>query len=161
MGFAFLGHANIGRERLTEYLAALSEEVPPPRLDLPSQPFAIVADPKPVLLERLEIALGSMGFETLLFRNGAEALAACHELIPAIVVCALEMPVMNGLALLARLRHKTVLADVPVVLLSEEATDLTRLQAYRLGVRDIIPKPFTDEELRIRVARAAVDARRP
>ncbi|HKE14896.1 MAG TPA: DUF4388 domain-containing protein [Kofleriaceae bacterium] len=161
MGFAFLAHENEGRERLLGYLQELTGDMPPPRLELPNQPFAVVADPKQALLDRLENALGSMGFETLLFRNGAEALAACHELIPDVVVAALDMPVMNGLALLARIKHKAVLADVPVVLLAEDATDLTRLQAYRLGVRDVIPRPFTDEELCIRVGRAALEARRP
>ncbi|HYU14470.1 MAG TPA: DUF4388 domain-containing protein [Candidatus Acidoferrum sp.] len=161
MGFAFLAHENAGRERLLTYLEELTEDMPPPRMELPNQPFAVLADPKQAMLDRLESALGAMGFETLPFRNGAEALAACHELIPDVVVAALEMPVMNGLALLARLKHKTVLADVPVVLMAEEATDLTRLQAYRLGVRDIVPRPFTDEELCIRVGRAALEARRP
>jgi CheY-like chemotaxis protein/Tfp pilus assembly protein PilZ len=161
MGFAFLAHENAGRERLVTYLEELTGDMPPPRLELPNQPFAVVADPRQPLLDRLEVALGSMGFETLLFRNGAEALAACHELIPDVVVAALEMPVMNGLALLARLKNKQVLAEVPVVLMADEATDLTRLQAYRLGVRDIVPRPFTDEELCIRVARAALEARRP
>jgi CheY-like chemotaxis protein/Tfp pilus assembly protein PilZ len=161
MGFAFLAHDDGGRERLLAYLEELTEDMPPPRMELPSQPFAVVADPKQGFLDRLENALGSMGFETLLFRNGAEALAACHELIPDVVVAALDMPVMNGLALLARLKNKAVLADVPVVLLADDATDLTRLQAYRLGVRDVIPRPFTDEELCIRVGRAALEARRP
>ena len=161
MGFAFLAHESAGRERLLSYLEELTEDMPPPRLELPNQSFAVIADPKQVVLDRLENALGSMGFETLLFRNGAEALAACHELIPDVVVAALEMPVMNGLALLARLKNKSVLADVPVVLMADEASDLTRLQAYRLGVRDIVPRPFTDEELCIRVGRAALDARRP
>jgi CheY-like chemotaxis protein/Tfp pilus assembly protein PilZ len=161
MGFAFLSHENAGRERLLAYIEEIVGDMPPPRLELPSQPFAVVADPRQPLLDRLENALGSMGFETLLFRNGAEALAACNELIPDVVVAALDMPVMNGLALLARLKHKTVLAEVPVVLMADEATDLTRLQAYRLGVRDLVPVPFTDEELCIRVARAALEARRP
>ena len=161
MGFAFLAHENAGRERLLAYLEELTEDMPPPRLELPNQPFAVVADPKQAVLDRLEGALAAMGFETLLFRNGAEALAACHELIPDVVVAALDMPVMNGLALLARLKNKAVLAEVPVVLMAEEATDLVRLQAYRLGVRDIVPRPFTDEELCIRVGRAALEARRP
>jgi CheY-like chemotaxis protein/Tfp pilus assembly protein PilZ len=161
MGFAFLAHENAGRERLLSYLEELTGDMPPPRLELPNQPFAVIADPRQAVLDRLEGALAAMGFETLLFRNGAEALAACHELIPDVVVAALDMPVMNGLALLARLKNKTVLAEVPVVLMAEEASDLTRLQAYRLGVRDIVPRPCTDEELCIRVGRAALEARRP
>jgi CheY-like chemotaxis protein/Tfp pilus assembly protein PilZ len=161
MGFEFLEHDDDGRDALVRYLAALSQEVTSPQLDLPRQSFAIIADPSQPLLDRLENALGIIGFETLLYRDGAEALAACHELIPDLVLAALDMPVMDGLGMLARLRSTPVLADVPVVLTADDATDFTRLQAYRLGVRDVIPKPFTDEELCLRVRRAAIEGRRP
>ena len=161
MGFEFLEHDNLGRERLIVYLDKLTEEVTSPRLDPISQSFAVIADPGQPLLDRLENAIGSMGFEVLLFRDGAEALAACGELIPDVIVAALDMPNMDGLTLLSRLRSKAKLADVPVVFTADEATDFQRLQAYRLGVRDVVPKPFTDEELCIRVRRAALEARRP
>ena len=162
MGFEFLEHElSEGRDRLIAYVERLTAEVTPRPVDPLSQSFAVVADPSGPLLDRLENALAAIGFETLPFRSGAEALAACHELIPDVVVAALDMPVMDGLALLTRLKAKPQLAEVPVVLTAEEATDFTRLQAYRLGVRDVIPRPFTDEELCIRVRRAVVDGRRP
>jgi len=160
MGFEFLEHDSDGRERLLSYLDRLSAEVAPRRIDPLGQSFAVVADPSQPLLDRIENALSAIGFETLLFRSGAEAVAACHELIPDVVIAAIDMPVMDGIALLSRIKGKPQLADVPVVLMGDEATDLTRLQAYRLGVRDVIPKPFTDEELCIRVRRAVLENRR-
>lgn len=161
MGFEFLEHDPAGRELLVAFLDRLADEVTLARVDAPpsSQPFAVVADPSDPMLDRLENALGAAGFEALLFANGAEALAACHELIPDVVVAAVDMPAMDGLTLLARLKDKPALADVPVVLTADDATDFTRLEAYRLGVRDVIPRPFTDEELCIRVRRAATETR--
>jgi CheY-like chemotaxis protein len=50
--------------------------------------------------------------------------------------------------------HST-LSDVPLVLTGDES-DLARLEAFRAGVRDYIPRPFLDEELVIRVHRVAV-----
>jgi CheY-like chemotaxis protein len=161
MGFEFLELDSAGRGRLTRYLEQLTAEVAPPPQEPFSQTFAVVADGSQSLLDRLENALTSIGFETLLFRTGSEALAACNELIPDVVVAAFDMPGMDGLTLLTRLAAKPRLAEVPVVLMSDEAADFTRLQAYRLGVRDVIPKPFSDEELRIRVRRAALEGRRP
>jgi CheY-like chemotaxis protein/Tfp pilus assembly protein PilZ len=162
MGFEFLEHDDSGgRDRLIDYIERLTAEVAPRPVDPLGQSFAVVADPSGPLLDRLENALSAIGFETLPFCTGAEALAACHELIPDVVVAALDMPVLDGLALLSRIKARPKLADVPVVLTSDEASDFTRLQAYRLGVRDVIPKPFTDEELCIRVRRAVVDGRRP
>jgi CheY-like chemotaxis protein len=161
MGFEFADIDTESRQRLIAHLDRLNEEVVPRRLDPLSHSFAVVADGSQPLLDRVSNALTGIGFETLLFRSGAEALAACHELIPDVVVAALDMPSMDGLTLLGRLKAKAQLADVPVVLMSDDASDFTRLLAYRLGVTDVIPKPFTDEELCIRVRRAAVEARRP
>ncbi|HEU5056434.1 MAG TPA: response regulator [Kofleriaceae bacterium] len=161
MGVEFLELEGDGHQRLIAHLDHLNEQVVPRRLDPLSHSFAVVADGSQPLLDRISNALTGIGFETLLFRSGAEALAACHELIPDVVVAALDMPSMDGLTLLGRLKAKAQLADVPVVLMSEDASDFTRLLAYRLGVTDVIPKPFTDEELCIRVRRAAVESRRP
>src|SRR5690242_15668799 len=97
MGFEFLEHDSVGREVLQSYLDTLAEEVTSPRLDLPRQSFAIIADPNQQMLDRLENALGIIGFETLLYRDGAEALAACQELIPDLVLAAMDMPIMDGL----------------------------------------------------------------
>jgi uncharacterized protein (TIGR02266 family) len=161
MGFEFVALHPETRLRLVAHLERLNEEVVPRRLDPLSHSFAVVADAQKPLLDRIDNALSGIGFQTLLFHTGAEALAACHELIPDVVVAALDMPAMDGLTLLGRLRAKQQLADVPVVLMSDDASDFTRLLAYRLGVTDVIPKPFTDEELCIRVRRAAVESRRP
>ena len=161
MGFEFVGLDGGSRQRLISHLERLNEEVVPRRLDPLSHSFAVVADASQPLLDRVDNALTGIGFQTLLFHSGAEALAACHELIPDVVVAALDMPAMDGLTLLGRLKAKQQLADVPIVLMSDDASDFTRLLAYRLGVTDVIPKPFTDEELCIRVRRAAVESRRP
>ena len=161
MGFEFVEQEPDSHQRLVAHLDRLNEEVVPRRLDPLSHSFAVIADGSQPLLDRISNALTGIGFETLLFRSGGEALGACHELIPDVVVAALDMPSMDGLTMLGRLKAKPQLAEVPVVLMSDDASDFARLLAYRLGVTDVIPKPFTDEELCIRVRRAAVESRRP
>jgi hypothetical protein len=65
------------------------------------------------------------------------------------------MPVMDGWQLVRMIQARPGLQDVPVALLSDDASDLTRLNAYRLGVRDYVQMPFTDDELCIRMRRLA------
>ena len=43
---------------------------------------------------------------------------------------------------------------VPLILTADGASDLVRLEAFRAGVRDFVPRPFLDEEMVIRVHRA-------
>jgi CheY-like chemotaxis protein/Tfp pilus assembly protein PilZ len=161
MGFQFLEHDNLGRDLLVAYLDQVVEERTEGAMTLPGQSFAVIAEPSPPLADRIDNALAGLGFESLSFRDGDEAVKACHEFTPDVVVAALEMPGTDGLALLTGLKSKPALAEIPVVFTADAASDIARLQAYRMGARDVIPKPFTDEELCIRVRRAALESRRP
>lgn len=75
-------------------------------------------------------------------RNGAEAVAKCAELNPDVVTMDVEMPVMDGLEALKRIRaaHGPVR---PAVLVCSTMTDTgskTALDALRLGAADVIAK---------------------
>ena len=59
---------------------------------------------------------------------------------------------MSGVELAYAMSEHATLSDVPLVLTGDEG-DLARLEAFRAGVRDYIPRPFLDEELVIRVHR--------
>jgi CheY-like chemotaxis protein len=113
----------------------------------------LLCDPSSRLLERVSLELAQAGFEVVTAVNGAEALARCMRQIPALVVTALKMPVMDGWKLLRRLQDERDLAGVPVVVIEDDVSDLVRLRAYQVGVRDFIPKPFTVAELAIRLRR--------
>lgn len=155
VGFTFLEHETEGRDRLIDYLENLEEEeASAPDRELPEGAYILVADPSEPMRERLVSALSrAEKLHVVAVSTGAEAYAACREVSPHAVVAEVDMPEMDGWSLLQSLGSRSRLARIPVVLLSEDGGDLTRLKAYRLGVSDFIPKPFTDEELRIRVRR--------
>lgn len=157
MGFEFLERDTEGRERLAEYLDDLIEEVTPPPQPIPQRLQVLVADPSEPLLDRLSMALGGAGYEVITFANGAEAFSASLERAPDILITAAEMPLMDGWTLVKMMAARPSLCDVPVLLMDEDASDITRLQAYRLGVRDFVHKPFTDEEMILRLRRIPID----
>lgn len=115
----------------------------------------VVADPSTRLLERLSNALDSAGFSVATATNGMEALGAALRKRPDVVMAAREMPVMDGLALLEEMGRHEALAGVPVIIMGERSTDLTRLEAFQLGATDFIPKPFTALEVILRARRLA------
>lgn len=160
MGFEFLEQDNQGREQLMRYLEDVLEEVPPPPRDVPTAATVLVADGSRRLLDRLAATLGREGFHVKTAANGAEAYSTCLDSPPDVVLAAVEMPVMDGWTLVKMLLARPSLADVPILLMSDDASDMTRLKAYRLGVRDFVHRPFTDEELCIRLRRVAVSGAR-
>jgi DNA-binding response OmpR family regulator len=66
-----------------------------------------------------------------------------------------DMPVVDGLHVLQEMGRHRELASVPVMMMSANATDLARLQAFQLGAADFIPKPFTVLEVILRARRWA------
>lgn len=152
MGFEFL---DVDEERLSAlkgFLDPLLGDSAPPDA-LPERLRVIIADPSRRLLERLATSLGGAGFVVAKCENGADAYAACTEQAPDLVLSADEMPVMDGWTLMKMMNARPKLAEVPVVLMSDNPSDIARLKAYRSGVLDFLPKPFTDEELTLRLRR--------
>jgi CheY-like chemotaxis protein len=115
----------------------------------------LVADPQTRILERLSTALGSAGFVVATATNGIEAIGSCLSRPPDVALIERDMPVVDGLHVLQELGRHGELASVPVMLMSANATDLSRLQAYQLGAADFIPKPFTVLEVILRARRWA------
>jgi DNA-binding response OmpR family regulator len=153
IGIAFRDPAHPGEELISEELARLLERL------AKRQPAAelriLVADPQTRLLERLSTALGNAGFTVVTATNGMEAIGACLSRTPDVVLVEREMPVVDGLHVLQEMGRHPELAGVPVMIMTADATDLVRLQAFQLGAMDFIPKPFTVLEVVLRARRWA------
>jgi len=65
--------------------------------------------------EMMELLLSSSGYETMVARNGEEALARMRQRRPCLVLLDLQMPVMSGWEFRDRQLLDEALADVPVV----------------------------------------------
>jgi DNA-binding response OmpR family regulator len=115
----------------------------------------LVADQQTRILERLSTALGGAGFIVATATNGIEALGACLSKPPDVALIERDMPVVDGLHVLQEMGRHGELASVPVMMMSANATDLVRLQAFQLGAADFIPKPFTVLEVILRARRWA------
>jgi len=150
MGFEIIGGSEIARAKLRAHVDDLKGETTNPGLSTTTQ--AVVIEPSAPLRARMERCLVAAGFEVTTATSATEALEACAVWRPDVIVCAADLASMSGVDLAYAMSEHTTLGDVPLVLTGEEG-DLSRLEAFRAGVRDYVPKPFTDEELVIRVHR--------
>ncbi len=155
VGLALVPGADDGLRAAFEALIEANLDVSPRSAEL----RVVVADASTRLLERLSTALGNAGFEVAIASTGVEALGAALRLRPDVIIAARDLPVLDGLALLAELGHQPELASVPVMILADESTDLLRLEAFVRGAMDYVPKPFTTLEIILRARRLARLAR--
>jgi two-component system KDP operon response regulator KdpE len=112
----------------------------------------LVVDDDRALGRALAINLGARSYQVDVALTGADALARAAGKPPDVVVLDLGLPVMDGIELLRRIRHRT---SAPVLVLSARAEQAEKVAALDAGADDYVTKPFGMDELLARL-RAAV-----
>lgn len=101
--------------------------------------------------------LQRLGYEVNVAANGEDALRLLEEGAVDVLLCDIQMPRMDGIELLRRVRER---ANPPeVIMLTGHATVETAIEAMKLGAYDYLSKPYLLSELDALV-RQAVEKRR-
>jgi CheY-like chemotaxis protein len=112
----------------------------------------VVVDDNVPSAELVQALLGRAGMPAVQVIHAArELLARYDELSPDLVVLDLNMPVMDGYAVLAELRSRVPAADLPILVLTADATRDATHRALGLGASDFLTKPIDAPELILRV----------
>jgi two-component system chemotaxis response regulator CheY len=80
--------------------------------------------------------------------DGKEALAVMEASRVDLVLTDINMPNMNGLELITRMKQTHALASIPVVVVSTEGSEKKMAQAMSLGAVGYVKKPFVPEEIK-------------
>ena len=152
MGFELIGPDTPARLKLRAHIDSIRTEITSPGLSSTTQ--VMIVEPSTPMRTRMARCLEAAGFKVSAVGSATDALEACNVWRPDTIIAAAEMEHMTGIDLAYAMSEHSTVSDVPLVLTGEEG-DLARLEAYRAGVRDYIPRPFLDEELVIRVHRIA------
>jgi DNA-binding NtrC family response regulator len=116
-------------------------------------PSVLIVDDEPAILETLRILLRNEGFEPHVAQGGRSALEKLPALNPDIVLTDIRMPNVGGAEVLAAARLND--PDVPVILMTAQATLQSAMQAVNAGAFYYIQKPFRNDELIAILRRAA------
>ena len=101
------------------------------------------------------------GYQVRTAAGGSEALEAVSEERPDLVILDVMLPGFSGLEVLQEIRRRPELEDLPVVMLTARREEIDRITGFELGADDYVTKPFSPQELGLRVGAVLRRAQAP
>ena len=114
----------------------------------------LIVDDSATIRQQVSLALTQAGFEVIEAVDGVDALAKVGPEI-SMMICDVNMPRLNGLDTLDRLRADPASAALPVLMLTTEGQASLIERAKKAGAKGWIVKPFKPELLVAAVKRLA------
>ena len=114
-------------------------------------PCILVVDDEPDIVALVAYHLAKAGYRVSTAASGADALEASRREHPALVVLDLMLPGLSGFDVLEQLRADTATREVAVLMLTARREEPDRIRGLSLGADDYLTKPFSPQELVLRV----------
>jgi DNA-binding response OmpR family regulator len=125
-------------------------------LDFEGSSILVVDDDR--VVRRIVVAkLYGLGYEVEEAEDGQEALELLDEgEVPDLLITDSNMPRMNGLQLVRKLRESEdpAVAMLPIIMLTARQGELDVVEGLKIGLDDYVIKPFSPDELAARVQTA-------
>lgn len=95
----------------------------------------------------ISLYLDGAGYKTIMAANGVEAVEKLIKTKVDFIITDLNMPQMDGIELTKWIRSNTTFKDIPLVILTTEQDDLSRIKGIDTGASAYLTKPITRERL--------------
>ncbi len=103
------------------------------------------------------LILEPAGYRVLTANNGADGFRLLVETRPDLLILDEQMPGMTGIRVLRAMRDQNI--QIPVIFMTAFGSEDLAVQAFRLGVRDYVIKPFEPQEMSRAIERALTEIR--
>lgn len=120
--------------------------------DLLKSARILVADDEPTSVRLLERLLARAGYGSVVTTTDPEeVIELFRSTRPDLLILDLHMPGMSGYEVMEQIREEVGSEYVPVIMLTGDIRNETRLRALTVGVRDFLTKPFDPVEAMLRI----------
>lgn len=107
----------------------------------------LAVDDSPSMRDMVRIALTSAGFEVIQATDGDEALRLARERNFDLVLSDVNMPNMDGIALIRALRAESAYRHTPILMLTTDGSAEKKQEGKEAGATGWIVKPFDPAQL--------------
>lgn len=112
----------------------------------------VLAEDNSTLSLLLKFRLEKEGYKLLIAVDGKEAIEMIEQHCPELILTDIMMPFISGLEVISHVRNK-LNKQTPIIVFSAAGQEEMVLKAFNLGANDFMGKPFSPNELVIRVKR--------
>lgn len=111
----------------------------------------LVVDDEPDISALVAYHLARESYRVRTAASAPEAIRAIESEPPDLVVLDLMLPGFSGLEVLRQMRSQDAWREIPVILLTAKREESDRIEGFRVGADDYISKPFSPQEVVLRV----------
>jgi DNA-binding response OmpR family regulator len=111
----------------------------------------LIAEDEPLMLRTLELKLRKDGYEVIGSPDGRDAMQRIEADRPDMIITDIMLPYSSGLEIVGKVKNSGHV--VPIIVLSAMGQEKTVEEAFSLGADDYVTKPFSLNELSMRVKR--------
>ncbi len=111
----------------------------------------LVVDDEPDIVTLVAYHLTRAGYQVSTAASGTDAVDSALQDLPSLIVLDLMLPGLSGFEVLERLRASDQTRDVAVLMLTARKEEPDRIRGLSLGADDYLTKPFSPQELVLRV----------
>jgi DNA-binding NtrC family response regulator len=112
----------------------------------------LVIDDEAALRHMLRLVLEQEGYVILEAENGQAAFSLLEKQVPAVILCDIRMPGMDGMEFLRQARARSI--NSTVIMMSAYGSIDTALQCMKEGAYDYVSKPFKPDEVVLTLRKA-------
>ncbi|MEO0311808.1 MAG: hypothetical protein RIQ89_1465 [Bacteroidota bacterium] len=110
----------------------------------------LVCEDDELVLKMVEFRLLKDGYHVITAIDGKEAYLKAQTELPDLIITDIMMPYLTGLEFVSKIRQEIKLTS-PIIIVSSIGLENTVLEAFHQGADDFITKPFSPNELSLRV----------
>jgi len=110
-------------------------------------PTALIVEDEPQANKLLAMLLELRGYATESAFSGGEALEKARNRVPDVVFLDLMLPDLDGYEVCRALKKSGTTSQVPVVIVTARIATQNRIESFRAGADDYVPKPYTPDQI--------------
>ena len=110
-------------------------------------PTALIVEDEPEANKLLAMLVQLRGYQTESALDGAQAMDHLQNRVPDVIFLDLMLPDVDGYDICRTVKSSGNTSQVPVIIVTARITDENRIESFKAGADDFIPKPYTPDEI--------------